>query len=80
MTTKKNKKDFWLRPTPLPKPGTQSRVGIHTKHVTGTGYHSVHWGEGASYNRNYRNFRSLRDARAFAQRISRGGKYSLHDS
>jgi len=64
-------------PKASPKPGSQSRVGLHTKGATMTGYHYVHWGPSASYNRNFQRFRLMSTARDFAKRIGRDGKYQV---
>ena len=62
----------------MPKAGSQSRVGIHTKGATMSPYHFVHWGElGATYNRNFKRFRLMSRAKDFAKRISKTGKYDI---
>lgn len=64
----------------IPKPNSQGNVGLHTKYVTTDGYHRVHWGRGGKeYNRNFRRFRLMLNAKAFAKRISKNGKYLLID-
>jgi len=65
------------RKVAMPKPNSQINVGIHTKYVTADGYHRVHWGNWSEYNSNFRRFKSLRRAKAFAKKISKTGKYVL---